>query len=178
MYRIIFILISVLLFNSRAFCAIQLILHQSVNLLEENIYLRDIASLNNYGNENQDIQNLEIPAGLYADGFIDRKEVISSLRKNTNNIFFIYGNAVRVKRNSESEAMNKFDSSGEIKIRKGDKINFIIKKNGIYLEISATAMNDGKINDEIFVKPEKNTGYGLKTVKGIIRSKDCVEAIL
>ncbi len=177
MRKIFIIFISMLFIRGVAYCNTRLLLHQSVNVNERGLLLQDIASFDGNQDLIRSIKGMEIPSDVYSDGFIDKKELYTLLKARSSELFFIYGSAVRVMRCSEV-SNNSAYGMNEYIVKKGDRVNFIIKKNGIHIELSAVVLDDGRIEDEVTVNPERKTGHSLKIFKGRVKSRDIIEAVL
>jgi hypothetical protein len=165
------------LFMNTVYAEIKIFLHPR-SVAASNLILGDIASIEADQLISDNIKNITIEQSLYSDGYIDKKEIALLLKQYTNDNFSIYGNAVRVTNDLQDDLYNTADQydPAVILLRKGDRVNIIIKRNGISLMLKGTAIDDGKINDEIAVKLDNKAGaLHRATVKGRIKSKDRVE---
>lgn len=159
-----------------AYCDIRLFLFPKITTDNNDIFLKDVALVEGNNTDIEKIKNTKIKKEIYSDGYIDRKEILSVLKNNTDDNIFIIGNAVRVFNNATNIIYVENQPSEPV-IKKGDNVNVIVKKNGISVILRGTAVSDGKIDDEVSVKLEKRSNY-FKLVKGIIKSKDYVEVNL
>ncbi len=164
-----------MLLSDKVFCDtdIKIILHRSAVLSNAELFLNNIATIEGNSAELQAIKTLKVPAELYSDGYVDRKELFALLQQNSNNTFFIYGNSVRI---TENGAVNTVADKNGILIARGDSVKFFVKKNGISIEVSAVALNDAGMEDEIQVRIENVFGHKTRFAKGKVKSADLIEA--
>jgi hypothetical protein len=178
----IFILCFSLSLPESIYCLTRLYLYQSAVVSQKDLILADIAYID-CDNNTEKIREIIVPSAQYSDNYIDRNEISKLIKINSDEIFFIYGNAVHVQKEADAVDLSDTDYStaDEIKseyiIKKGDNIRFLLKKNKLSIEVAAVALKDGRIDDEIEVRIKRTSGKNIKTVKGKIISKDQVTAI-
>ncbi|MBN2040667.1 MAG: flagella basal body P-ring formation protein FlgA [Spirochaetes bacterium] len=180
MYKHVFAIILLTLFiqacfYNYAYCDNRLFLHKSVNYNDEKLCMGDILSINGNTEELNKLRNIEIPPATFSDGYIDIKEISALIKKNTDEIYLIYGNSVRI---LDPANVNYDIYKSDYLVKAGDRISLHIKKNGINIEMHGIVMEDGRYKDEVNIKLLNKSGHFRKIVKGLVKSKDIVEAAL
>lgn len=169
-------LFSFVFFKHKAYCDIKLFLQSKVITNNDSLMLKDVAVIEGNNFDIEKIKNIQIDKAIYSDGYIDKKEILSLLKNVTKDNINILGNAIRIISNDQHKNNSENDTPESV-IKKGDSVNIVIKKNGILVILRGTAVNEGKIDEEIFVKLEKKTNTS-KLIKGKIRNKDLIEVNL
>jgi flagellar basal body P-ring formation chaperone FlgA len=167
--KIKFIFIALILFLPLSiFGEVRLFLFPRVSQTNNVVKLGDITVLEGNIEVINIIKELIIDKSIYADGYIDRKEIYSLLDFYRNDISII-GSSVRVK-NSIKHITGTY-LPGEI--LKGESIRIIILKNNIRLEIKGRALSSGFEGEIIPVRVKSG-----KRLNGKILSSKMVEIIL
>ncbi len=169
--------IAVFFFMNAAYGEIKLFLRPKVIAVND-LLLSDIASVE-AGQANADnINKIIIESSAYSDGYIEKRELASLLKRYTDENIIIYGNAVKVFIDGQHSELIPDIQQNQINdfiLRKGDRVDIVVKKNGISILLKGTAVNEGKINDEVSIKLEDKSGILSKLVKGKVKSRDLVE---
>lgn len=169
-------LFSIVFFKHTAYCDIKLFLQSKIITNNDGLVLKDVAVVEGNNSDIEKIKNIQIDKTIYSDGYIDKKEILSLLKNNTEDTIFIFGNAIRILTNDPYKNNTENDATESV-IKKGDSVNIIIKKNGISVIVRGISLNEGKTDEEIFVKLEKKTN-SFKFIKGKIKNKDLIEVNL
>ncbi len=182
--RVLFIFLTVLFIQVDSIADINMFLFQNVeiNKIEDDLALTDIARFDGNYSSTSKFCDIKIDKELYSDGYIDRKELSDLLRKNVDDLFFIYGSAIKViEKNDDSDMHIEEDNyyfGEEYLVKRGDRVNLVVTKRGIKVELKGSVMEDGKKGDEITVRMKSFPGKRSKSVRGIVRSKGLVEVVL
>lgn len=172
------------------FCAISasaeitLVLSNRCEIKDNNtqLVLNDVASIECGSSDCGKITDAIIDQNIYSDGYIDKDEIRGILKDLTDDLFIIYGNAVRIVKNSdtvsaESKIIN--DSKGiDLLVKKGDAANLTLVRKGISIELYGRAMNDGRLGDIISVELKLMNGSRTRLVKGKVSGRNQVEVDL
>ncbi|HPV43762.1 MAG TPA: flagella basal body P-ring formation protein FlgA [Spirochaetota bacterium] len=94
------------------------------------------------------VRSLAVDDALYADGYIDRRELVELVRPHVDGRVNVYGSGVRVSM-AENGAVKE---EPRIVVRKGSPVRFQVVNSIIRVEQSGTALQDGAVGDEIQVK--------------------------
>ena len=94
------------------------------------------------------MRSLAVDDALYADGYIDRRELVELVRPHVDGRVNVYGSGVRVSM-AENGAVKE---EPRIVVRKGSPVRFQVVNSIIRVEQSGTALQDGAVGDEIQVK--------------------------
>ncbi len=137
--------------------------------------LGDVASIDAEPGLRKALLDLAIPEKALVDGFVDRREVEDLLAVAAREGVLVYGNAVRVNRTVKDEPAAAEESAvvSERLVRAGDAVNVRVKKNGIIIELSGSALENGARGDEVAVKLKST-----RTLKGRVVQKGLVELAL
>lgn len=142
----------------------------------DKLSLSDIAVIEAYNADTDQIKKLEIPEDLYEDGFVERGEIFSILEQNGVKDFSIFGSAVKItSKNCTPESKNEVvkNQNDDSTVKSGDNVNLVVKKNGVIIELTGTADVGSCENKEIKIKLK-----GSKLVKGKLKSGKVVEVEL
>ena len=101
---------------------------------------------------------------------------------NIDDIFIIYGNAVRIVKNNDAisadiRIINDIKDADYL-VKKGDAANLILVRRGISIELYGKAMNDGKLGDIISVELKLMNSSRTKLVKGKVSARNQIEVDL
>jgi len=167
----------VMLFASAALLAgvpcvaeINLYLHSTVEA-EKEITLGDIASID--GAAGESLGRLVIPSQVYADGYCDRKELESLLSGVFKETICVYGSAVKVTVRAVVEEKTGEVPAAKKSLRAGAPVKVQVRKNGIVMELSGHAAQDGAQGDAIKVRIKSG-----KSLKGRLSGEGIVECLL
>ncbi|MBP7738153.1 MAG: flagella basal body P-ring formation protein FlgA [Spirochaetes bacterium] len=117
------------------------------------------------------IGSIVIEDSVFADGYIDRKEIIDLIRAHADGRVNIYGSGVRV-HVSEVPDTGTGDER-RIVVRKGSAVRFQVVNSIVRVGQMGTALQDGAIGDEIPVKLK-----GSAVSRGRVVSERVVELVL
>ena len=168
LYKIIF-LFFILFTSSILFADVNIYLYPIAHIKGNGITLNDIAMVETNGENAENLENIRIDSSFYADGIVDRKELLDIIRNFSNEMIFINGSGSRIVQHEKSD--NDYISYLDSRlIEKGNSVNFEFSKNGIKIEIPGTALEDGGKGDQIKVKLTnskilKGTVVNYKTVR-------------
>jgi hypothetical protein len=171
------ILVTLFTLGNTVYGEIKIFLRPKVNLVN-NLSLSDMAFIETDKNNIESLKKITIGSELYSDGYVDKKELSLLLKQYTDENIIIYGNAVRTfSTGQESDQSNIMDQDhiGGVVLRKGDTVDVEVKKNGISIILKGTAIDEGRINDEIAVRINYKSGSLSKSAKGRVKAKDLVE---
>lgn len=169
-------ILLILLAGGTAFAELRIYLFPGIEVETKEPLLGDIGKIEGDTPALKKIREMKIAPELYADGYIDRRELRSLLRACTDDIIIIHGNAVRVtKKASVEEAVDQAEVPEEkvLSVKTGERVHLSVRKNGILVEMNGTAVGEGRVGDEINVRLK-----GSRTVKGILRKGKMVEVSL
>ena len=115
----------------------------------------DIARIEGSSSIVRKVENIVVEKRYYQDGYIDRSELLSSIKGELNTSVYIYGSASRVLKEGvgEKPSIGSFSGvhTGEPAVKNGDSVRVLIRKNGITVEIAGTASGSGSTGDMIQV---------------------------
>ena len=181
--RSIIAFLIIITFQYSAGAEIKAFLFQRVKIdnNQNNLAVSDIAKIEGSAPDIQKINNHIVNETVYEDGFIDKREMFKLIKSITSDIVFIYGNAVSIIKNSgvsidkmDSDIFNSTDESNYI-VKKGDRINVIVKKNKINIELTGKALSDGRQGDEIKVRVNTFNGKHTRLIKARVLNKEVIE---
>jgi hypothetical protein len=173
MFNRLLIIISIFLLSFAAADAeIKLYLQPKVTVEGNNLLLSDIASIESNNSNIEQIRNINIEHEIFSDGYIDKKEILSILKKYTEDNTIIFGNAVRVITNTLSD--KSLADKNNLLLKKGNKVEIIINNKGISLILKGIAVDEGRFNEEITVKIQNKFAL-TKLLKAKVIGKDLVE---
>ncbi len=181
--RLIITFLIIVTFQYSAQAEIKAFLFQRVEIdnNQNNLAVSDIAKIEGGSPEIQKINNSIVEDIVYEDGFIDKREIFELIKGITNDVVFIYGNAVSIIKNNSGAiddidyaAENNSDESNFI-VKRGDRINVIVKKNKINIELTGKALSDGRYGDEIKVRVNTFKGKQTRLIKAKILNKEAIE---
>ncbi|OHD71057.1 MAG: hypothetical protein A2W19_08585 [Spirochaetes bacterium RBG_16_49_21] len=163
MQRILFIFIFLLFLSGSCFADITLYLYPRVNHATE-IQLSDVASIEGDPESVARIRDLRIEGRFFADGYLDRKELMDMLAEKKAGKIHIVGSGVRITE-GDSDIPRR-----QATVKKGDTVRFQVASSFIVIELRGTAMKDGAVGDVIPVKLK-----GAKTANGKVLNERTVE---
>lgn len=167
-------LIFCLFLSDVAFAEIKVYLLPKVKQGKAALALGDIASFEGDASAVMNAELLPVNSALLSDGYIDKREVTDILRHGTNDIFFVYGSAVRIM--SESEYSAELQKAYE-PVKTGQEINVFVKRKSIVIELKGTALSEGAVGEQISVMLNQKHGKG-KTIKCRLISSNAAEVTL
>ncbi len=127
---------------------------------EVNIYLfprvdrgRNPLTLSDMGKIDGDTEaagaaSIPVNDALFADGYVDRRELIDLVRANVEGRVNIYGSGVKVNVVEKDSVREE----PRIVVRKGNSVRFQVVNSRIHVEQTGTALQDGAVGEEIPVK--------------------------
>jgi hypothetical protein len=142
-----------LLVTLKAYGQIEIFLYPIVNTDKQQLQLLDVARIVGDEASSAAISAIPIEPSYYADRLIDRSEIRLILHNAVSDNLRIYGSAVRIR--NISPVINQSDFHTKVhrdRIKSGEKVTVIIRKNGIMIQSLATAIESGKSGDIIRVK--------------------------
>ncbi len=137
--------------------------------------LGDVASIDAAPGIRKALLTLALPEKALADEYMDRREVEALLAAAVNDAILVYGNAVRVSRLVKEEAAAADEKASDVEqlVLAGEPVGVRVKKNGIVIELSGSALGSGAEGDEVSVRLKGN-----RTLKGRVVRKGLVELAL
>ena len=182
--RISLIILTLIFSSIPASAEIKLILSSRYEIKNTGarVLLGDIAKIEGSTDACQKLNDLIIEPDIYIDGYIDRNEIIELVKSNIDDIFIIYGNAVRIVKNNDAisadiRIINDIKDADYL-VKKGDAANLILVRRGISIELYGKAMNDGKLGDIISVELKLMNSSRTKLVKGKVSARNQIEVDL
>jgi hypothetical protein len=170
--RLFILSIFIALLCDAANAEVKLLLKPKAATDGKNLTLCDIALLEGNNSSIEQIKNINIEPEIFSDGYIDKKEILTFLKKYTQDNCIIYGDSVRIIFN---DLQNKnFSEQNDLFLKRGDRVEVIINNKGVSLILKGIAANDGKFNEEITVKINLKSTLS-KVLKGKMISKEIVE---
>lgn len=129
--------------------------------------ISDIAQVETDGETASRVGAVGIDDALYADGYLDSKEISDCIREHAGGRITVYGSGVRIVRTAgvtlAAEAPRRI-------VRAGSPVRFQVVNARITVERAGTAMQDGAAGDMIPVKLK-----GATVVRGVILNERTVE---
>jgi len=161
-------------FASNAFAAVSVYLVSRAEL-GESPSLGDVASVDAAPEARRALLSLALPEKVLAAGFVDRREVEELVAAAAGEGVLVYGNAARVSRTVKEEAAGLDEKAADVEllVTAGEPVGVRVKKNGIVIELSGSALESGTAGDEVAVKLKGN-----RTLKGRVVRKNLVELAL
>lgn len=147
----------IMFFNpvSSLFADVKLYLYPKIDKGGDTLIMKDIASID-CDPSADGLKAIEIDSSLYRDGYLDKKEIMSILKANTDEIVLIYGNAVRIFSKSGNEEVNTDIDNLQIKI--GQRISLRVRNKGITLELPGIVISKEDEGRGITVRLDKKFG--------------------
>lgn len=115
------------------------------------------------------IGSIVIEDGIFADGYVDRKEIVDLVRPHVEGRINVYGSGVLVHAGEAAPAVEE----RRIVVRKGSAVRFQVVNSVVRVGQMGTALQDGAVGDEIPVKLK-----GSAVSRGRIVSERVVELVL
>jgi len=137
----------------KAYGRVELYLYPNINTAKQQLQMCDIARIVGDEETRTAIGTITIDPVFYADRLVDRSEIRRILHNAAPDELRIYGSAVRIR--TILPATNRKDFRNSVRrdrIRSGEKVTVIIRKNGVMIQTLATAVENGKRGDIIRVK--------------------------
>jgi len=132
---------------------------------EQEVCLADIAKIE--GDSVLKAGLLVIPAKLYKDSIVDRSELNKYLSSNLSGSYTIFGSGVKLFLRKPEDVQPREELSVKTDlIKKGQKVELLIKKGSIRIEMSGKALNNGTEDDIIDIRLKNGT---------MLRGKPCGE---
>jgi hypothetical protein len=170
--RLFILFILILLLCDAANAEVRLFLKPKVTVDGKNLTLCDIASIEGNNSNLIQIKDIIIEPEIFSDGYIDKKEIITLLKKYTEDNCIVYGNAVRIVTNELSDKNTSVKN--DLMLKRGDRVAVIVNNKAVSLILKGTAINDGRFNEEVTVKIDNKSTLS-KLLKGKIIGKDIIE---
>lgn len=169
---ILFLVCSILLFSSfAAYSQVEMYLYPNINTDKQQLQFFDIARIVGDETIRESIGAITIDPACYADNLVDRSEIRRMLQNISQDNLRIYGSAVRIR--YIRPVTNRTDFKNSVhrdRIRSGEKVSVIIRRNGLMIQTPATAIGNGKRGDFIKVKLKDS-----RKIKGRISSDGDIE---
>ncbi len=144
------VIVLIFLCAPASFAEVNLYLYPRVEYSSGSIAMSDIANVETDTQSAGRIEGIRIDESFFADGYLDRKEIMEILKDSFEGTINIYGSGVRVVKAEGNAAVGEGDS--RIVVKKGALVRFQVVNSGIRVELTGTAMRDGAVGDEIPVK--------------------------
>jgi len=116
---------------------------------------------------------LPLDASVYADGFIDSGEIRAAVSGRTTGLLRIFGTAIRVRPPEIRGETDAIPVIGESAVKNGDRVDVMVRKNGIVIRAAGTALAEGNVGDRVFIR----TGNS-RRIRGVIAGRGLVEVNL
>jgi hypothetical protein len=142
---------------------------------EGEVRLCDVARIEAGAADAARIGALPVMPALYADGFLDRKELEAMVKDRSAESIFIYGGAVKIlaKKGPAATGDEELSPAGELQVKAGDAVGVLIKGRGISVKLTGSAVEDGRMGDNVRVRIKGN-----RTLKGRVAENKMVEISL
>lgn len=139
------------------------------------LLLGDVARIEADDATAEALNALPVDSALYADGFIDSREVRTLLLSRGIALHVgIFGTACRVNAPREGTPKKSDDPDpGETVVKSGDRVDVMVRKNGIMIQAPGTAIDEGKLGDRVFIRTKNS-----RRVRGVITGRSTVEVDL
>lgn len=166
----IILIVSLIIFTSPLYARVKIFLYPKIEVEKVDIKLSDIARIERYTTDNQNLSNIVIPSDYLRDGYIDSKEIRKVLKKYEIRDYTVFGNTTHV--------INKYHANQELaskasSVKKGDTVTVIIRRKAISIEMIGVSLVDAEVGNSVFVELNKT-----KKLKGILKGGKVVEVIL
>ncbi len=115
--------------------------------------LRDIARIEVRDGDREALGAITIDGALYADGYVDRREISDLVKARFQGTVMIFGGGVAV---AGARQVPEESRDSAMAIRKGEKVRYSVHRGGVRIEINGVAMEDGVEGDEVRVKLHTN----------------------
>jgi hypothetical protein len=126
------------------------------------LLLGDIARIYG-GDESRHLALIPLDPSLYSDGYIDRKEIRTVIAAFSPMPVAIHGSAVRI------VDLNRSASSPARKIGNGEKVVFVLKRNGVMISVPGISLGEGSTGDAVSVRlSNRTTARGIVTDDGYV----------
>jgi hypothetical protein len=165
--------VIILAFSAVAYADVNIFLLPKVDAADDNITLGDLAKIECDESCVKTLSAIAIERYLYKDGLVDRREIIELLNGKVDEPFTVYGNAVRIIKKDPLKKEAAPDSKLKNSVISGELVDIIVRTNGIVLQLSGTALQDGKTGETVKVMLRGN-----RRVRGRIAEKSLVEVSL
>jgi hypothetical protein len=167
------LILLVIAFSIGAYADVNIFLLPKFDAANDNITLGDLSKIECDETCIETLRAIEINRSLYKDGLVDRREIIELIKGKIDEPFTVYGSAVRIIRKDPLKKENNPDSKLKNSVNSGEPVDLIVRKNGIVLQLSGTALQDGKTGESVKVMLRGN-----RRIKGRIAEKSLVEVFL
>jgi hypothetical protein len=118
---------------------------------------------------------LPVDDSLHSDGYIDSREVRALLlSRGISYHVGIFGTACRV--SAPADILHKKTDEpapGEAVVKSGDRVDVILRKNGIMIQAPGTALDEGRLGEGVFIRTKNS-----RRVRGVITGRSTVEVNL
>ncbi len=142
---------------------------------EGEVRLCDVARIEAAAADAARIGALPVMPALYADGFLDRKELEAMVKDSSAESIFIYGGAVKIlaKKGPAATGDEELSPAGELPVKAGDAVGVLIRGRGITVKLTGSAVEDGRMGDSVRVRIKGN-----RMLKGRVAENKMVEISL
>jgi hypothetical protein len=141
-----------LLTTAAVYAEVTIYLYPRVDRGKNALVLNDLGTIDG-DDEAAKVGSIGIEDTLFADGYIDRKELIDLVRAHVAGRVNIYGSGVRV-----SDAVTgAVQEEPRVVVRKGSLVRFQVVSSRVRVEQAGTALQDGAVGEEIPVKLKGTT---------------------
>ena len=117
------------------------------------------------------VRALKIDAKYFKDGYLDRSELASILKRASIEGASIVGSSVRITKPAKKEV--DLDELAAQSVKRGDAVKVLVKGKGISLETHGTVSADALPGDEVVVELARK-----KSIKGTLCQEHLVEVRL
>ncbi|HOP63076.1 MAG TPA: flagella basal body P-ring formation protein FlgA [Spirochaetota bacterium] len=143
--------ILILLIPLSASARVRIYLIPEIECGKQIIVLSDIAKIE--GDYVLKAGSLVIPAKLYKDSIVDRRELNNYLSENLTGSYSIFGSGVKLSfRKTEDVIVCEEEPEKTDLVKKGQMVELMIKKGNISIEMSGKALSNGTEDDEIDIR--------------------------
>lgn len=174
MGRLLITTLMCLLFSGSVFAEVVVLLLPRAAAVGS-LRVRDLARVDALDRVRGAVENIEVPEKLYQDGYLDRREIGELIRAHVKDLVLIYGNAVKISAKEGNAARGKKagSSSKHPVIKSGEQVNIVVRKNGISVLLTGTALGSGKVGETLSVRLKD-----AKKLNGIVREDKTVQVQL
>jgi hypothetical protein len=162
-----FILV-LLLTSAAAYAEVNVYLYPRVDRGKNSLILSDLGTIEG-DDEAAKVGSIGVDDALYADGYVDCRELNALIKAHVTGRVNIYGSGVRV----NSAGPEAFREEPRIVVRKGSLVRFQVVSSRVRVEQTGTAMQDGAVGEEIPVRLK-----GTAVSRGRILNERVVELAL
>jgi len=141
------ITILCLFMTSAALADVILYLYPSVVKENEGLTLGRIAMIDGTSGDRKTVSGIEVPAGMYGDGYVDRREIQAFLKSRIEGTITVIGSAVKI-----NFLQRKNGPARPEGVVRGKTVKVIYHAGAIRIEVRGTAMGRGLPGETIAVR--------------------------